>query len=128
GTEVKMMGDGVMASFDSVSRAVECAIALQRAFDEWNEGLSARDMAPLHVRVGVNAGEPIEEDGDLFGSALILAARIAAAAGASQILASVAVRELCAGKELRFEDRGEHPLRGFEQPVRLYEVPWRGEA
>jgi class 3 adenylate cyclase len=57
------------------------------------------------VRVGLNAGEPIEEDGDLFGSTVILAARIAAAAGAGQVLVSVAVRELCAGKDLRFEDR-----------------------
>ena len=57
------------------------------------------------MRVGLNAGEPIEEDGDLFGSTVILAARIAAAAGAGQVLVSVAVRELCAGKDLRFEDR-----------------------
>jgi hypothetical protein len=66
GTEVKTMGDGFMASFGSVTKAVECAIALQRAFAE-------REGEPLNVRVGLNAGEPIEEDGDLFGATVILA-------------------------------------------------------
>ncbi|MDP9359950.1 MAG: hypothetical protein M3P29_00715, partial [Acidobacteriota bacterium] len=71
GTEVKTMGDGFMASFGSVTKAVECAVALQRAFAE-------REGEPLSVRVGLNAGEPIEEDGDLFGATVILASRIAA--------------------------------------------------
>jgi class 3 adenylate cyclase len=56
GTEVKTMGDGFMTSFGSVTRAVGCAVALQRAFAE-------REGEPLSVRVGLNAGEPIEEDG-----------------------------------------------------------------
>jgi pimeloyl-ACP methyl ester carboxylesterase len=68
GTEVKTMGDGFMASFGSVAKAVECAIALQRAFAD-------REGEPLSVRVGLNAGEPIEEDGDLFGATVILASR-----------------------------------------------------
>ena len=76
GDEVKTMGDGFMASFSSCARAVECAIALQRAFAEHN----ANSGEPIMVRVGLNAGEPIEEDGDLFGATVILAARIAAAA------------------------------------------------
>jgi pimeloyl-ACP methyl ester carboxylesterase len=61
GTEVKTMGDGFLASFGSVTKAVECAVALQRAFAD-------REGEPLSVRVGLNAGEPIEEDGDLFGA------------------------------------------------------------
>ena len=66
---------------------VECAIALQKAFTEWNDTQS-RDprpstLDPLLVRVGLNAGEPIEEDGDLFGATVILASRIAAKAGAT---------------------------------------------
>ncbi|OGO52401.1 MAG: hypothetical protein A2148_05745 [Chloroflexi bacterium RBG_16_68_14] len=121
GTEVKTMGDGFMASFSSVTKAVECAIALQRAFGERNQTAAE----PLHIRVGLNAGEPIEEEGDLFGAMVILAARIAAKATADEILASLAVRELCAGKGFLFADRGEAPLRGFEDPVRLYEVRWR---
>jgi class 3 adenylate cyclase len=121
GAEVKTMGDGFMASFASVTSAVECAIALQRAFDERNGSADE----PLHVRVGVNAGEPIEEEGDLFGASVIMASRIAAEAAGGEILASLAVRELCAGKGFLFADRGEHALRGFEDPMRVFEVSWR---
>jgi len=56
---------------------------------------------------------------------LVLAARIAAQAEGGEILASLAVRELCAGKGFLFADRGDVALRGFEDPVRLYEVRWR---
>jgi class 3 adenylate cyclase len=119
GAEVKTMGDGFMASFGSVTKAVECAIALQRAFAE-------REGEPLSVRVGLNAGEPIEEDGDLFGAAVILASRIAAKAGAGEILVADTVRGLCSGKGFLFADRGEFVAKGFEEPLRVYEVSWRG--
>jgi class 3 adenylate cyclase/pimeloyl-ACP methyl ester carboxylesterase len=122
GTEVKTMGDGFMASFTSVVKGVECAVALQRAFEERNA--SAEEQ--VNVRVGLNAGEPIEEDGDLFGETVILAARIAAQAEGGEVLASLAVRELCAGKGFLFADRGDIALRGFEDPARLFEISWRG--
>jgi len=118
GAEVKTMGDGFMASFGSVTSAMECAIALQRAF-------AAREGEPLQVRVGLNAGEPIEEDGDLFGATVILASRIAAMAGAGGILIPEPLRHLLAGKSYEYADRGETMLKGFEDAVRLYEVRWR---
>ncbi len=118
GTEVKTMGDGFMASFGSVTKAVECAIALQRAFAE-------REGEPLNVRVGLNAGEPIEEDGDLFGATVILASRIAAKAGGGEILVADTVRGLCSGKGFLFADRGEFVAKGIEEPVRISEVNWR---
>jgi class 3 adenylate cyclase len=121
GAEVKTMGDGFMASFGSLTLAVECAIALQRAFARHTES----SPEPLHVRVGINAGEPIEEDGDLFGSTVILAARIAAQAGSDEILIPQGVRHLLAGKSYVYADRGETMLKGFEDAVRLYEVHWR---
>jgi class 3 adenylate cyclase len=80
---------------------------------------------PIHIRIGLNAGEPIEEGGDLFGATVIMASRIAAHANAGEILASDVVRGLCAGKGLLFADRGENVLRGFEDAVRLYEVSWQ---
>ncbi len=123
GSEVKTMGDGFMASFSSATKALECAIAMQRAFAEHNE--SAEE--PIKVRVGLNAGEPIAEDDDLFGTAVNLAARICGHAEAGQILAPIVVRELAAGKQFMFADLGETELRGFEDPVRLYEVRWQGE-
>jgi class 3 adenylate cyclase len=128
GTEVKTMGDGFMASFSSATKALECSIAMQRAFAEHNESAAE----PIRVRVGLNAGEPIAEDdpdgrSDLFGTAVILAARIAAQAQGGEVLASNVVRELVAGKEFLFADRGDTVLRGFEDPVRLYELRWRAD-
>ena len=121
GAEVKTMGDGFMASFGSVTSAMECAIALQRAFAAHTKSMPE----PLHVRVGLNAGEPIEEDGDLFGATVILASRIAAKAGAGEILIPEPVRHLLSGKTFVFSDRGEHQMKGFDDVVRLYEVKWR---
>jgi class 3 adenylate cyclase len=118
GAEVKTMGDGFMASFASVTKAMDCAIALQRAF-------SAHEGEPLQVRVGLNAGEPIEEDGDLFGSTVIMASRIAGKAGAGEILIPEPVRHLLTGKSYVYADRGGTVLKGFEDVVRLYEVRWR---
>lgn len=117
GDEVKSMGDGFLASFSSVSGAVECAIQLQRAF-------AAGHGEAINVRIGLNAGEPIAEGGDLFGSTVIMASRIAGQAGGGEILASDVVRALCAGKAFMFADRGDVVLRGFEDPVRLHEVRW----
>jgi len=131
GSEVKTMGDGFMASFASATRALECAIAIQRAFAV-GAGLAppegAASSAPteaIRVRIGLNAGEPVAEEGDLFGTAVNLAARIAAQAQGGQVLVSDVVRQLVAGKGFLFTDRGEAALRGFEDPVRLYEVRWR---
>ena len=126
GSEVKTMGDGFMASFSSATKALHCAIAMQRAFAAHNE--SAEE--PIRVRIGLNAGEPIAEDdpdgrSDLFGTAVNLAARICSQAEAGQILAPIVVRELAAGKQFMFADLGETELRGFEDPVRMYELRWR---
>jgi class 3 adenylate cyclase len=121
GAEVKTMGDGFMASFGSVTKAMDCAIALQRAFAVHTASMPE----PLHVRVGLNAGEPIEEEGDLFGSTVILASRIAAKAGAGEILIPEPLRHLLDGKNYLYADRGETVLKGFEDAMRLYEVRWR---
>jgi class 3 adenylate cyclase len=122
GSEIKHTGDGIMASFASASRALECAIAMQRAFAQHNE---SNPDVPIRVRIGVNAGEPVAEEEDLFGTAVQLAARICAHAEPGQILVPIVVRELAAGKKFLFADLGETVLRGFEDPVRLFEVRWR---
>jgi class 3 adenylate cyclase len=108
-----------------VTKAVDCAIALQRAFSAWNEQDRAQQAVPLHVRVGLNAGEPIEEDGDLFGSTVIMASRIAALASAGEILIPEPLRHLLSGKSYVYADRGEVMLKGFEDAVRLYQVRWQ---
>jgi class 3 adenylate cyclase len=121
GVELKTMGDGFMASFASATQAIECAIALQRAVAQHN----ADSVEPLRVRVGVNAGEPIAESGDLFGSTVILASRVAAEAEADEILIPEPVRHLLAGKGFTFVDHGEFLPRGFDEVVRLFEVRWQ---
>ena len=115
GSEIKHTGDGIMASFASASRALECAIAIQRTLAQHN--VTAEE--PIRVRIGLNAGEPVAEEKDLFGTAVQLAARICAHAEPGEILAPIVVRELAAGKGFLFSDRGDVVLRGFEDPVRL---------
>jgi class 3 adenylate cyclase/pimeloyl-ACP methyl ester carboxylesterase len=122
GSEVKSMGDGFMASFVSATQALQCAISMQRAFAAHNE---AQPDAPLNIRIGLNTGEPIAEEEDLFGTAVITAARIAGAAKGGEVLASNVVRELVAGRGFAFADRGEMALRGFDDPVRVFELRWR---
>jgi class 3 adenylate cyclase/alpha-beta hydrolase superfamily lysophospholipase len=117
GREIKHTGDGIMASFPSAARALRCALEIQQRFaDEAGEANAVR------VRIGMNAGEPVAEDGDLFGRAVQLAARIAAQAEGGQVLVSDVVKGLAMGKEFRFEDRGAATLKGFDEPVRLYEA------
>lgn len=127
GEEVKSMGGGFLASFTSAQRALECAAALQRSLHAARLGAGEPDGEPaqgLRVCVGVNAGEPIAEDDDLFGTAVIAAARIAALADGGQVLVANVVHELAAGKGFTFADRGEQVLRGLEDPVRLWELHW----
>ncbi|MEE8346246.1 MAG: adenylate/guanylate cyclase domain-containing protein [Dehalococcoidia bacterium] len=118
GAEIKHTGDGIMASFATASKALACATAIQAALAERNEAAEE----PINVRIGLNAGEPVAEDEDLFGTAVQLAARVCARAQPGQVLASNVVRELSAGKGFLFSDQGDVVLRGFEDPVRLYEV------
>ena len=112
------MGDGFMASFSSATKALESAIAMQRAFAERNQ--SAEEQ--IWVRVGLNAGEPIAEDNDFFGTAVQLAARVCDRAEPGQVLVSNVVRELCAGKKLTFTHNSDATLKGFDEPVALFEV------
>jgi class 3 adenylate cyclase len=118
GTEIKHTGDGIMASFGSPSRALESAIAIQRAFAKGED-------LQLRVRVGLNTGEPLVENGDLFGTSVQLARRVCDFAEPGQIVVPEAVRHLVSGKGFLFADRGITTLKGFEDPVRVYEVAWR---
>jgi len=121
GREVKHTGDGIMASFSSVSSAVEAAIVMQRRLAE-RQGLAD---ARLDVRIGISAGEPVSDHGDLFGAAVQLAARLCSCADPRGITVSVAVRELCVGKRFLFEPRGPMALKGFSEPTHVYEVLWQ---
>ena len=122
GREVKHTGDGIMACFDSVSRAIGCSVAIQTALDSHNK---ENADAQLRVRIGLSAGEPVGEHRDLFGATVQMAARICGLAEPCGIQVSNVIRELSIGKKVEFTDRGEAELRGFKEPVRLHEVKWR---
>ncbi len=125
GREVKHTGDGIMASFVSAASAVRCAIQIQRKLDRHAE---ANPERPLKVRVGAAAGEPVEQNNDLFGSTVQLAARLCGHAQPEQILVSNAIPDLCIGKGLLFEDVGEVVLKGFGSPVRAHAAVWADQA
>ncbi|HEV8575025.1 MAG TPA: adenylate/guanylate cyclase domain-containing protein [Dehalococcoidia bacterium] len=122
GSEIKHTGDGIMATFPSAARAIDCAVTIQRGCDTH---AVEHPTAPLRMRIGINAGEPVAEERDIFGAAVQLAARVCSSAGPGQILVSDVVRQLAAGKRFLWSDQGHVALRGFEDPVRLYEVKWR---
>jgi class 3 adenylate cyclase/pimeloyl-ACP methyl ester carboxylesterase len=122
GTEIKTIGDAFMTAFNSASAALECAIALQQAFASHNLKPQSEVPHELRIRIGINAGEPIAEDDDLFGTAVTTASRIQSLAKGGEILVSDVVRQLVAGKGFMFDDRGETVLRGFDDPVRIFAV------
>jgi class 3 adenylate cyclase len=122
GREVKHTGDGIMAAFTSVVGAVEFAAEVQRRLVERNEGA---DIA-LHVSIGISAGEPVTDDGgDLFGAAVQLAARLCNACSEGDIYVTSAVRELCVGKAVVFEDRGVLALKGVPEDTHAFAVSWQ---
>ncbi len=125
GREIKHTGDGIMAAFSTTSNSVEVAISIQNKVRAHNR---STPEPPLHLKIGINAGEPIAEDDDLFGATVQLAARVAEEAKSDQILVSAIVRGILAGKNLKFANRGPFALDGFKDPVTLYEVIWDENA
>ncbi len=116
GREIKHTGDGVLASFTSVAGAVETAAEIQR---------KAATHENLGIKVGLSAGEPVAESDDLYGAAVNLAARICAHAQGGQALAASTVRDLSIGKHAEFVEQGTIALKGFPEPVRLFEIVWQ---
>lgn len=122
GREVKHTGDGIMASFTSIAQAVECARAIQQAFAAYN---AENPETSLHLRIGLNAGEPVAEDNDLFGTTVHLAARICAQARPDQILAAGVVVDHYPGVKSFFSQAGHFTPKGFTDAVPVYEVHWQ---
>jgi class 3 adenylate cyclase len=124
GLEVDNDGDAFMLAFSSARRAVHCSVAIQR-------GLAGRpaDASPLRVRIGLNTGDVIAEEDRYFGRAVFVASRVASQAGGGEILVSELTKSLVDGSgELRFRDRGRHPLKGLTGLHRLFEVDWSPES
>jgi len=121
GRVVKLMGDGVLAEFASAVNAVQCAVELQQGMGEANRGI-ASDQA-IVLRVGVNLGDVVVEDGDLFGDGVNVAARLEALAEPAGICISGSVFDQVRGKvKARFEDIGRQPLKNIAEPVQVYRI------
>jgi class 3 adenylate cyclase len=121
GREVKHTGDGIMASFVSVSRGVAWAGAVQRELGERNRAATPA----LRVRIGVSAGEPVAEGDDLFGASVQLAARLCDLAPPGSVLVSSAVRDLALGKGFEFGAREPVACKGFDEPIQPFELHWQ---
>lgn len=119
GREVKHTGDGIMSAFVSAVCAVRAACGIQGALREYNDGGAEY---PVPIRVGISAGEPVEDADDLFGSTVQLAARLCAQAEPGQILVSDVVAGMCMGKGLRFAEASMRELKGFDRPVETHLV------
>ena len=109
-----------MAEFAVPSAAVECAIAMQRGI----QAQFGEADVPIRLRIGINAGEPVEEDGDLHGASVVIAKRLERAAPENGVLVSDVVKQMVMGKDFAFEDRGPINLKGFDEPVRAWSVEW----
>ena len=112
GVELDTAGDGFFARFDGPARAIRCALAIHQA---------VRDVG-LQVRIGLHAGECEVLDGKVAGIAVAIGARVAARAGAGEVLVSQTVKDLVAGSGIAFEDRGLAELKGVPGQWRLYSV------
>ena len=111
GRLVKTTGDGLVATFEGPSRAVSCASAMHKAMAELG----------LPIRAGIHVGEiEIRSDDDIAGMGVHIAARIAGLAGATQTVVSRTVKDLVVGSAFRFDDLGEHALKGVDEPWQCY--------
>jgi class 3 adenylate cyclase/tetratricopeptide (TPR) repeat protein len=123
GTDVKGLGDGFMALFTSANGAIETAVSIQRAMQEHNAADPARAIS---VRIGLNSGDVTYAEGEIQGTAVHAASRIASKAQGDQILISQVVSDLAGSLGgTRLVDRGLFWLKGFPERWRLYEVLWR---
>ena len=121
GREVKHTGDGIMAVFPDSRRGVDCAIRIQREFRHYNQ----HSQEPIHVRIGLDSGEPVEDSNDLFGATVQLAARLCSEGAADQILVSETVRNEH-GDAALFKAAEQRQLKGFAAPVGVVECVWVG--
>jgi class 3 adenylate cyclase len=121
GFEVKSEGDGFMLAFQSARKAIQCAIAMQRAFQVHNEGTET----PVRTRMGLHTGEVIKEGDDFFGIHVNLAARVAGKADGGEILVSSLLKDLAAsGGDIAFGDPRTVEFKGIEGEQQVWPVEW----
>ena len=121
GRLVKTTGDGLLVEFSSVVDALRCATEVQAGMGERNTAVPHDKR--IEFRIGINMGDIVVEDGDIFGDGVNVAARLEGLAEPGGICVSARVQEDAAGKlDLAFEDMGEQALKNIARPVRAYRV------
>ena len=117
----KLTGDGMLVEFPSVVNAVACAAEIQRKMRERNAAVPADRR--IEFRIGVNLGDIIVEDNDIYGDGVNIAARIESIAKPGGVAVSGSVRDNVGSRlDIAFEDAGEQMLKNIERPVRVYDV------
>jgi class 3 adenylate cyclase len=112
GREVKTVGDGFVATFDSPGRAIECSLAIREILQAYE----------IEVRAGIHTGEIEIRGDDVAGLAVHIGARVSALAGPGEVLVSSTVKDLVVGSSVEFEERGEHELKGVPGSWHLFSV------
>ena len=122
GREIKLMGDGVFACFNTALNGAKAAIQMQREIAKFNR---ENPDKMFYVRIGLNFGKPIIENGDLFGMAVGRASRVCHKAGGGAIFVTRDMYEELAQSEIEFKDEGEYEFKGIVQKERVYSIVWR---
>ena len=117
--DAKTLGDGVLATFPAASQGIDAALRCA----------AAGEALRLQLHVGLHAGDVIREEGNVFGGAVNIAARICALSSPGEVLVSRTVADLArTSAGVVFDDRGEHALKGVADPQRVYAVRWRADG
>jgi len=123
----KTTGDGMLIEFASVVDAVRCAVVVQQGMEDRN--VSRPETEHIRFRIGINLGDVMVDEGDIFGDGVNIAARLQALAAPGEICVSYSVREQVGEKlPIGFADMGQHGVKNIARPVRVYRVEKRGEA
>ena len=121
GRLIRSAGDGILVEFDSAVDAVYCALEIQHELAEHGAGIAADRR--LRLRIGINAGDVIADDRDIYGNSVNIAARLEGLAGPGEIYVGRSVRDQLHGHpDLVFEDRGQRKVKNLSQPIRIYRV------
>src|SRR5437763_1701649 len=127
GRIVKTTGDGLLVEFSSVVDAVRCAVEIQRAMAERNAEVPTERR--IEFRIGINLGDVILDEGDIYGDGVNLAARLEALAEPGEICVSRVVHDQVRDRlDISFEDRGEQRVKNIARPVHVYRIPIAGRV
>jgi adenylate cyclase len=122
GREIKHTGDGIMATFPQITDSLEAAQTIQKSC--YYENASDPGLG-LGICIGINAGEPIHENNDIFGTPVQMAARVLSKAEGWEIAVSTSIKDMSSGKDFEFGKKGDYELKGFDELVPIYLCEWR---